>query len=221
MNLAPHQRLRAELDSLPWVFDTADAASLDEDFADLLALATKYLHEPTVIETSAGNFPVATPRALHAAPMWVLWLPDELAGDVAAFAEQAPSIWELSSVDLMKRRATFEWKTSTHRLCVNILNVTQSLAWAHENASSIVVAFMTPSRTAIAELPVDEDLMLDAFLRGTRCDYNYRPLREFSEEELDEAATRSVLCGNEPRVDEDGLTIVHPLGVRYRYDQPR
>jgi hypothetical protein len=221
MPAAPSTQLDIDLSAMPFVVDTSDITDLDDEFALMLLKAQKELDSPTVIETSACNFDVLVPQSLQRSPMWVLWLPEELAGDVEHLAGMPPHVWELTSVDLMKRRATIEWATSTHRICVNVVNVDASLSWAYTNDAPIVIAFVTPSRTALRALPVDADFIMDLSLRGARCDYNYRVLREYSAEELEAAITRSVFCGNEPLFDDQGLKIVHPLGKRYLYDQPR
>lgn len=221
MNSAPATRLDIDLRSLPFVVDTSDVVDLDEEFSLLVLKAQSDLDGPTVIETSARNFDVMVPKALQRSPMWVLWLPEKFSAGLEDLAAKTPSVWELSSVDLLKRRATIEWANTTHRICVDVLSVDASLSWAASNDAHIVIALVTASRTALCALRVDEEFILDLQLRGTRCDYNYRPVREFDEEELAVALTRSVLMGNEPTVDEDGLQLVHMVGRHYMYDQPR
>lgn len=205
---------------LPFVVDTADARDLDEAFSFFVSRAMKNFSEPTVIETSAANFEVRVPKSLCACPMWAVWLPDTFARQVDEFAHFLPRVWELTSIDLLKRRTTLEWESSTHCVCVDLLNVTASLGWASDNDSRIVVAFVTPSRTALCTLRVDEELMLDLQIRGARCDYNYRPVREYTEEELSAAAACSVIIGNEPTEHDFGKVPVHPIGKRYQYCQP-
>lgn len=220
MTTAFSTQLAIDLRSMPFVVDTSDIIDLDDEFALMVLKAQKELDGPTVIETSAYNFDVLVPKSLQRSPMWVLWLPDEFASDLEAMAAIQAGVWELTSVDLLKRRATIEWVTPSHRICVNVVNVDASLSWAYLNDLHIIVAFVTPSRTALFALPVDADFLMELSLRGARCDDNYRPVREFSAEELEAAGTRSVLCGNEPRLDDQGLQIVHALGKRYLYDQP-
>lgn len=214
-------QLDIDLRSMPFVVDTSDVTDLDDEFARMVLNANKGLNGPTIIETSACSFDVLVPNSLQRSPMWLLWLPEEFAGDVDLLGRMQLGVWELTSVDLLKRRATIEWATPTHRICVNVVNVEASLNWAYCNDAPIVVAFVTPSCTALCAFPVDADLMMDLSLRGARCDYNYRAVREYSDEELTEAMTRAVLCGNEPLFDDQGLKIVHPVGKRCLYDQPR
>lgn len=220
MHTTPSRPYVDDAKDLPFVLDTADARDLDEEFSFFVSRAVKDLSTPTVIETSSVNFEVLVPKSLRACPMWTVWLPDSFAHQVAEFANSAPRVWELTSVDLLKRRATVEWESSTHCVCVDALNVASSIGWAMLNDSRVVVAFVTPSRMALCTLRVDEDLMLDLQLRGTRCDYNYRPVREHSPEELSAAAARSVILGNEPLEHDFGKIPVHPIGKRYLYCQP-
>ena len=67
---------------------------------------------------------------------------------------------------------------------------------------------MTSNQIALRSLRVDEEFVMDLQLRGTRCDGNYRPGREYHHRELAQAQKKSVLLGNTQRSDENGRKIV-------------
>jgi len=213
-------RLIDEESALPFIVDTSDAMELDQDFAFLVCKAQKAFDAPVVIETSAANFEVLVPQSLQSCPMWVCWLPESFSEEIGEFTTfKTPRVWDITSVDLLKRRVTIEWESIAHCISINAVNVEASLNWAYSNGGQIVVAFVTPSRMAVTTMRVDEDLMLDLLIRGQHCDHNYRPQREHSKEELEAAAARSVIEGNEPARHTFGPALVHPVGKRYLYCQ--
>lgn len=140
-------RLANEESGLPFVVDTPDAMELDQDFAFLVYKAEKAFDAPTIIETSAANFEVLVPKSLQSCPMWVCWLPDAVSAEVGEFTSfESPRVWDITSVDLLKRRVTLEWESIAHCISINAVNVEASLNWAYSNGGRIVVAFVTRSR---------------------------------------------------------------------------
>lgn len=209
-------------EALPFAADTSDIIDLDEEFAHLIRWGKAVSKRPCLIETSACNFDVMVPTLLQAMPMWVLLLPEELSGDVEHLARLDPIVSELSSVDLLKRRATIEWATKTHRVCVDTFDVLSSLSWALRTDAYVVIAFVTPTRTAVRALRVDKEFVLTAWWRGDSCDAEYLPELEFSAAELQQALVRSVVLSDEHLIEDDGARkLVYLAGKQHLYDQPR
>jgi len=199
----------------PFVVDTQDIRDLDDEFDYCLAGAERKLGETTIFETKASYFEILIPKQFKNAPMWIIRLPDEFSENVEALACQEPWQWEFTSVDLQTKIVTVEWHTATHRIIANLSLLSQSIGNAHRS-EPIVVAIVTPSRTAFSTFTVDDDFIIDF---GSR-HQNYRRYyasEEYSTEEIELARTRAVLMGGQPIIDEDGLHVIQLDSRRYIY----
>ncbi len=204
-----------DINALNFPVDAREVADLDEDFAEMLALAKTSLSRPALIETSASHFQVLIPASLRHCPMWVVWLGKEFADELTSICHTEPVIWEKTSIDLQRRSSTLEWQSREHTFCARADRLCDSVNNQYP-FGSIVIAFMTSNQIALRSLRVDEEFVMDLQLRGTRCDGNYRPGREYHHRELAQAQKQSVLLGNTPRSDENGRKIVMLDSKRFR-----
>ncbi len=97
-----------DINALNFPVDAREVADLDEDFAEMLALAKTSLSRPALIETSASHFQVLIPASLRHCPMWVVWLGKEFADELTSICHTEPVIWEKTSIDLQRRSSTLE-----------------------------------------------------------------------------------------------------------------
>jgi hypothetical protein len=201
---------------LPFACDSADLVALDEGFAEMLHTAANVVDGAAVVETRAGNLATVVPPMLHDSPMWVIFLPDHLAGDVDALLAMEPQVGYHESVDLLTRRTTLEWHLPGYSITL-YPEALRAIDHAYPDGS-IVMAFVTRSRTSVRTLRCDDEFVLGLQVQSMHTGPNYCPGREHSAQELDAARTLALLVGNAPLIDMDGRTIVPLKGFSYMYD---
>lgn len=202
---------------LPFASDSADLVDLDDGFAELVDIAAGTLEgAAAVVETRASNLATIVPPALHGSPVWVIFLPDQFAGDVEVLLAMEPAVSYHESVDLLTRSTTLEWHLPGY--CISLYpEALRAIDDAFPNGD-IVVAFVTRSRTAVRALRCDDDLVLGLQGQGMLTGPNYCPGREYSTPELDAARVHAVLVGNAPDIDMNGRAIVPLKGFGYMYE---
>lgn len=198
--------IEADLDSLKFSAPTADLAFHDTEIARFVALAIAQDLPPSVFEVSGQTFPWFVPEVLHSAPMWVHWLGEGYDDVIDELAHVRLAVGDHYSTDLLKRREMLSWNTTSHAFRTSARGLVNSLRTACDN--EVLSLFISPDRFVSNPAWVSDDLLMDLNTLAHYSGSQYRPHDQFSREELSVALVRSVLRGNEPKVDNEGREIV-------------
>ncbi|MCZ8095564.1 MAG: hypothetical protein O9331_18995 [Acidovorax sp.] len=185
--------------------ETKALAAWDAGFARLHEWAAKYVRVPSAVLTRSGELDVLSQHLGPLVPTVVIYTPRCLARHAVALACTEPDVWNEHSHDLRSAGTYLSWKAGPYNLVLpeevvhDFINEQYSYRLPVEQANGelqpecvhqghIAFAFVTPGRTAIQLLSMDEDLISVFQCAGMSVGCNYRPVREYTEEELTDAA---------------------------------
>lgn len=198
--------LEADLASLNFSIARADLAFFDEELERFVEQATEAELPPSIFELAGCAFPDIIPVGLHEAPLWLVWLGKSTDSEIDDLARTPLTAVMQMSVDLMKCREMVAWNTGTHSLRVSARSLRHSL-----NASldtEVLVLFATPDRVVSRPTWVSVELIDDLYDMSSVCGVAYLPLKAYTRAERTAARMRSVVLGNDPKVDDEGREIL-------------
>lgn len=198
--------IEADLESLRFSAPTAHLAYHDTEIERFVERAIAQKLPPSVFELPAWVFPYFVPEVLHSAPMWLHWLGDGYDDVIDELAHVRVAAADHYSTDLLHRREMLAFNTTSHAFCTSARGLVSSLHCACDN--EVLSLFVSPTRFVCNPTWVSDDLLLDLNTQAHYSGTQYRPHDQFSREELSAALVRSVLLGNEPKVDDEGREIV-------------
>ncbi len=185
--------------------ETKALAAWDAGFARLHRHASRCVRVPSAVLTRSGELDVLSQHLGLLVPTVVIYTPRCLARHAVALACTEPSVWNEHSHDLQSACTYLSWVAGPYDLVLpedvvhDFVNEQYSYRPAVEQTygemqperlhqGHIAFVFVTPNRTAIQLLSMDEDLISALQCAGMSSGCNYRPVREYTEEELTEAA---------------------------------
>ncbi|WP_348683011.1 hypothetical protein [Acidovorax soli] len=185
--------------------ETKALAAWDTGFARLHQWASRCVRVPSAVLTRSGELDVLNQHLGPLVPTVVIYTPRCLARHAVALGCTEPSVWNEHSHDLRSAGTHLSWLAGPYDLVLpedvvhDFINEQYSYRPALELANGemqpecihqghIAFVFVTPNRTAIQLLSMDEDLIGVLQCAGMSAGCNYRPVREHTEEELTEAA---------------------------------
>lgn len=198
--------LDSDLNHLWFSANTSDVTDLDDHLRRFVAAATVQHLSPSIFELCGGAFPILIPDALHEAPLWLMWLGEDGEEDIAELAHTRPKARMQTSTDLMRCREILAWKTHQRSYCASARALRHSLNAACN--SDIFVVFVTPKTLVSRPTYVGETLLAELNEMSYCCGVAHFPHLTFTQQERTSARVKSVLLGNEPKVDEEGREIV-------------
>lgn len=185
--------------------ETKALGNWDPGFARLHCYASRLVRTPSVVLTRSGELDVLNQYVGPLMPTVVVYTPRCLAQHAVALACTEPSVWTEHSHDLQSSDTFTSWSVGPYDLVLpehvlnNFINEQYRYEPARELPSGevmpecfhdghIAFVFVTPGRTAIQLLKVDDDFIGTLQCAGMSTGCNYRPVREYTDEELAEAA---------------------------------
>lgn len=178
---------------------TSSLASWDAGFANLHRFASRFVRVPSAILTRSRNVDVLAQHLGDDVPTVVIYPHRCLAKQAIGLACSEPYAWIDESGDLQSSEIALSWTIGPYELilpeyCIEkFINEQFSLDLDEEcssiehckpNEGHIAFVFVTPDRTAIQLLKIDEDFIHG--LQGAKINtgLNYVPTRFHSEHEL-------------------------------------
>ena len=196
----------ADLESMNFSVDMTDLAFFDGELERFIEHATRLELPPSIFELAGCAFPDIIPVGLHGAPMWLVWLGGSAGRDIDDLASAPLIAIEQPTTDLMRNREMLAWNTSTRSVRTGARSLRHSL-----NAASngeVLVLFATPNRLISRPTWVSVELMAEVDAMSSACGVAYLPHTRYSRAERTAARMRSVVLGNDPRVDSEGREIL-------------
>lgn len=216
--------------------ETKGLASWDPRFARLHCWASEMVRTPSAVMTTSEELDVLCQHVGPHMPTVVVYTPRCLARHAVTLACTEPSVLTETSSDLRSSQTLFQWKVGPYALVLpeHVLFHAINSQYRYEPAMTlpdgeelpgtfhegfIAFVFVTPERTAIQLLKVDEDLIGALQGAGISSGCNFKPWREFSEAELAEAAHNGPGYFN-TLYDYDGLVRLELAVHKYRLGTP-
>ena len=185
-----------------YVDRTSSLASWDAGFANLHRFASRFVRVPSAILTRSHDLDVLAQHVGDNLPTVVIYPHRCLAKQAISLACAEPYAWIDESGDLQSSEIALSWTVGPYELilpeyCIaKFINEQFCLSTEAANSNNeddkpnkghIAFVFVTPDRTAIQLLKIDEDFVLGLQGAGINTGPNYVPTRFHSEEEIEAA----------------------------------
>ncbi len=148
------------------------------------------LPDTCIVAVAGDTFPALVPETYHQSALWAVRLPKELEPRLEDLAIERLSQCTVSSTDLMMARTHLSWEPKG--LFVHFaISGFESCFPSHGDKPCVLFLFIAGETVIVSLHPIEEDFYDILQARQMRTDCNYRPYRQHSEKELEEAAQRA------------------------------
>jgi hypothetical protein len=167
-------------------FSLAEATARDSALPQFLR-DIAHLPEACIVALIGKEFPALVPETYHQSALWAARLPKEFEPRLEDLAIERLGDRTVYSTDLMMARTHLYWEPKGLFLHFAISGFEPRFPWRGKKPC-VLFLFVSGETVVLSLHPIEEDFSDFIQARQMRTDCNYRPYREWSDEELAEAA---------------------------------